>query len=442
MRSTFRRLLAALLLLSLSWAVLSGCSPLDTYALKTPTYPTMASYPRSEFLPGYGGRYERWSSDRERQQAYFGAGAGLRPFFQRIAVEFLSGAEGENRIYSPLNVYMVLAMLAEITEGETRREVLDLLGAPSIEALRTQAYALFNANYCDDGAEISRLASSLWMSDKITYNSDTLATLADTYYASSFRGEMGTQEYDRALRRWIDEQTGNLLSGNSSGISMPKDTVLTLATTLYFSAKWEEEFKNNNTSNEIFHAVGEDILCKMMYGQASGSYFEGESFTAVSRSLKESGDVWFILPNEDKGIADLLADGEALSFLTAPSDRENRADALIALSVPRFDISAETDLGEGLRRLGVSTCFSDQHADFSPLGVSDRSIKLESVSHGARFTVDEAGIEAAGYSIAIAIGFGGGSPDDPIRFVLDRPFLFVLTSRDGIPLFMGVVNRP
>ena len=33
-------------------------------------------------------------------------------------------------------------------------------------------------------------------------------------------------------------------------------------------------------------------------------------------------------------------------------------------------------------------------------------------------------------------------PDDEIDFVLDRPFLFVIESNDGLPLFVGVVNEP
>ena len=32
--------------------------------------------------------------------------------------------------------------------------------------------------------------------------------------------------------------------------------------------------------------------------------------------------------------------------------------------------------------------------------------------------------------------------EDEIDFVLDRPFLFVITGAQGLPLFVGVVNQP
>ena len=33
-------------------------------------------------------------------------------------------------------------------------------------------------------------------------------------------------------------------------------------------------------------------------------------------------------------------------------------------------------------------------------------------------------------------------PKDEVDFVVDRPFLFVITGADSLPLFAGVVNHP
>ena len=40
------------------------------------------------------------------------------------------------------------------------------------------------------------------------------------------------------------------------------------------------------------------------------------------------------------------------------------------------------------------------------------------------------------------MGGSGMPPEDEVDFTLDRPFLFVLTSAAGQPLFAGVVNLP
>lgn len=81
----------------------------------------------------------------------------MESFIKATAAELLSG-EGENIVYSPLNVYIALAMLAETTDGDTRKQLLNLLDASDIEVLRKRANTLWNANYNDDGLTSSILA--------------------------------------------------------------------------------------------------------------------------------------------------------------------------------------------------------------------------------------------------------------------------------------------
>ena len=64
----------------------------------------------------------------------------------------------------------------------------------------------------------SVLASSLWLRDGTNYVQSTLDTLAKTYYASTFSGEMGSDDYNKALQSWLNEQTGGLLQEQASGV--------------------------------------------------------------------------------------------------------------------------------------------------------------------------------------------------------------------------------
>ncbi|MBO7762770.1 MAG: hypothetical protein J6T24_08230 [Clostridia bacterium] len=438
----FTAAVAALLVVAIGLGVFfgNGLLALGTRAIESPLYPTMSKMPKNELIPGYDSRRDAWRADRMLRREYFGAGEGLAPFFAAATSAILTGGE-ENRVYSPLSTYMALAMLAEVTGGESRAEILTLLGAEDIESLRLQARAVWNANYCDDGIETSILASSIWLSDRLSYNRATLVTLADTYYASSVSGRMGSASYNRALRSWIDGQTGGLLRGQLDSLAMNEQTAIALVNTLYFKATWDDKFSDGSTRTETFHAPTGDLLCKFMHERSAGMYYWGESFSAVHKSLDESGQMWFILPDEGVTVNDLLSDSEALSFLADPAGHENRAAVMINLALPKFDVSSQLDLTGGLRTLGITSCLSPDTADFTPLGVADFPVYLESATQGARLTVDEEGVEAAVYTLML----GGGSaapPSDEIDFVLDRPFLFVLTSRDGLPLFIGVVNEP
>lgn len=68
-------------------------------------------------------------------------------------------------------------------------------------------------------------------------------------------------------------------------------------------------------------------------------------------------------------------------------------------------------------------------------------IFLSKADHAARVAIDEEGVTAAAYTVMMMAGTAA-PPEEEMDFVLDRPFLFAITGADGLPLFVGVVNRP
>lgn len=68
-------------------------------------------------------------------------------------------------------------------------------------------------------------------------------------------------------------------------------------------------------------------------------------------------------------------------------------------------------------------------------------IFISQTSHGARVMVDEEGCTAAAYTVMAAAG-GAMPPVEEMDFVVDRPFIFVITGDSGLPLFAGIVNEP
>ena len=63
-------------------------------------------------------------------------------------------------------------------------------------------------------------------------------SIARHYRASSYQGEMGTDAFNQALQDWLNEQTGGLLKEQAEGIKLTPETILALATTVYFRSKW------------------------------------------------------------------------------------------------------------------------------------------------------------------------------------------------------------
>lgn len=208
----------------------TGCSSLTitkndsakSYDIAKANYPKNVPYPKeSEYIDKKTGEfndeafskaYEEWDKDRNAQLNQSKDYAiGLGNFFNSSTKQFLSDTKGENKIFSPLNIYMTLAMLAETTDANSRNQILELLDAKDINSLRTNAKALWNANYRNDGASANILANSIWLDKSIQFNKETMDILAENYYTSSFSGEMGSDAFDKALQAWINEQTNGLL---------------------------------------------------------------------------------------------------------------------------------------------------------------------------------------------------------------------------------------
>lgn len=365
----------------------------------------------------------------------------LLSFSTKTMTQLLKENDHENRVFSPINIYIALGMLAETTAGNTRQQILDLLGVPSIEDARILMKGLYNNAYYDEDLK-SVLASSVWLRDDINYNQDTMDSLAENYYASSFSGEMGSPEYSEAFRTWLNDQTDGLLKEQIGDMEFKKQTIMTLATTVYFCAKWSQEFIKDYTEAGIFHAAAGDIQCDFMHQSTTGPYYWGDNFSAIIKWFRPSvGDMMFILPDEGVSVYDLLEDEQVLDFIGKGFEYDRSKNVIINITMPKFDISSKQDIADNLKELGVTDAFDMMNADFSPLTDEVDSIWVDKVEHGVRVVADEDGVKAAAFTVVDEIG-GIMPPEEKVDFVLDRPFMFVIRIGDGLPMFIGIVENP
>ena len=377
-----------------------------------------------------------------RRTARENAAVSLSQFFTEASAEFLSSQNNENALWSPINAYIGLSMLAEITDGDSRNEILDLFGVSEIETLRSQVSAVWESVYEDDGNEICTLANSLWLENGLDYNQDTMNNLAYHYYASVYQTDLGSDSANKSIGNWLNKNTGGMLKDRTDKIDLSPETILALYSTLFFQAKWSDEFNSKNNTDAIFHGLNGDTnvtymnkkLCQM-------NYYWHDDYSAVALSLKNGSTMWFILPDEGKTTADVLnggAYGEMISLGDGEDGWQNKKYMKVNLSVPKFDISAQADLKEGLQAMGITDIFSFETAEFTQ--ALEGPACITGANQSLRVAIDEKGVTAAAY-IEIPGAGAAAPPEEIIDFILDRPFLFVITN-SGIPLFAGTVNQP
>ena len=383
--------------------------------------------------------WEWWQDFRERADASRALYGGMKQYYSELMAQTLV-AEDDNPVCSPINTYIAFAMLAEVTDGNTRQQILDLLGVPDIETLRQNIKVLWEGNYADTPTLKSILANSAWLRDGYAYDADTLARLAGDYYASSFSGVPGSEQMNGALRSWTDRNTGGLLTEYIQDMKLDSDTVFALVSTIYYKAQWTAKFQQQSTSPETFHGTKGNAAVDMMHMSDMMSVYSTESFTALGLSLMDSGSMFFYLPNEGTDVNGLASDAAVLKATEFDYNDNAWSSPLVHLSVPKFSVSGSTDLIEVLQDLGITDVLDPDLADFSPLTQESDSLFLSAANHAALVEIDEEGVTGAAYT-ELAVAEGAPIPDGEIDFVLDRPFMFIVTGNDGSVLFSGIVRN-
>ena len=443
---------------------------LQELAVKTAEYPVLPAMPSTEELDkafstidydkmgaeAYEKAQEKiWADWDERSTKYYDALRALRSegtaqsaaflgFTKSAAGTLLSGED--NTVLSPANLYLALAMLSETTDGESRGQILSLLGLDDTATAQSAGNYIWRNLYGETATGKTQLASSLWLSDSVPYNEETLETLAQQYLASTFSAPMGEKKTDSAIAEWINENTGGLLADAAGGIETKPETVMLLLTTLYFKDQWRDEFWAKETRQDVFTAAGgaQQTVDFMHLTQDRASYYRGENYTVAELRFQGGQAMRFLLPDEGTSLESLLADGSAAGGLLGYDKKENLPSGKLIWSVPKFDISSDLELTDALKALGVTDVFDFDKSDFSPLideEKFDESVAVTKVQHAARVKIDEKGCEAAAFTAVTADEMSAAPEDLPVvEMDLNRPFAFMITGVEGLPLFLGTVN--
>jgi serpin B len=121
--------------------------------------------------------------------------------------------------------------------------------------------------------------------------------------------------------------------------------------------------------------------------------------------------------------------------------QNNLSSQGVNLQMPKFNYESTISANDPLAALGMSNAFDPQSADFS--GITElEKLFISEVLHKATITVDEEGTEAAA-ATAIIMRATSIDPQEPIKFTIDRPFIYIIQHNPtGSILFMGRVTQP
>ena len=156
----------------------------------------------------------------------------LRQFGDETAAVVFTGER--NEVYSPVSLYVALGMLTELADGETKQQVMDLLGMSDSETLRQWTKALWQQLYHDERDSALRLGNAAFLNENMAFHKEPLDVLTEDYYASSYQVPMGSKAADKAVAAWLNRQTNDLLADDTKAIETKESNLLRLYNTIYY----------------------------------------------------------------------------------------------------------------------------------------------------------------------------------------------------------------
>ena len=357
----------------------------------------------------------------------------LTDFGVRLMQQTMQSAKAdENVLISPLSVILALYMTANGAEGQTKEQMLQVLGEDLNGYLKAYQDALpQGANYK------LNIANGIWFKDKesLTVQEDFLKTNRDYFNAAIYKAPFNDTTC-REINNWVKENTDGMISSILNEI--PQDAVLYLINALSFDAKWAKIYQERSVHEDCTFTKEDGTKQKatLMYSEEH-VYLEDEYATGFLKYYKENKYAFAaLLPKEGITVADYVAGltAEKLHGILTNAER-----TVVNAALPKFEAEYSVLLNDVLVQMGMEDAFSEINADFSDMAVSeDGNIFISRVLHKTFISVDEQGTKAGAATVVETTD--ACAPIEPYQVYLDRPFVYMLIDCEtNQPFFIGTM---
>ena len=349
--------------------------------------------------------------------------------------------QNQNIFISPFSVSVALAMTLNGAAGETERTMTDTLQLHDLisDTINSSFYQLQNTLQTSDPKVTLTIANSLWGREGFQFKTDFLQRNELYFEADTSILDFMDPGTLQTINQWVNDNTNSKIPKILEEIE--SNAVLFLINAIYFKGSWQTEFDPSDTRDGTFHLVsGETKQVPMMSRTGQYPVYIGEDFQAINLPYGEGRMGMFIfLPNNKSDLNKFVGN---ITTEKWENWMEQFREREVQIRIPKFKLEYGTKvLNDVLTSLGMGVAFDEDNADFSRMADLDAvggNLYITKVAHKTFIEVNEEGTEAAAVT-----SVGVGIKSLPPRFIVDRPFFFVIRDNEtGTVLFMGTVVEP
>jgi serine protease inhibitor len=364
--------------------------------------------------------------------------AGNNKLSYDVMKKIIEDREKENVLISPLSLSTILALTENGALGETKEEMLKLMGLDNMndEEINKEYNNLIQ--YYNNSSEDSiKIANSMWL----RYGADCkegFINTASSYYGADINELDFTKEKAvDVINDWTYKNTNGKIKKALERID--EDTFMVLINSLYFKDNWSEQFNERATKPEKFTLSDEkEIKVPMMKDEREVPYLADENFTAIKLYYDNTDtSMYILLPIKNIDIDTFIQSMDS-DKMEKHIEKFKYTDANI--QIPKFQFEYEKELVDILKSLGMKAAFNGAEADFTNI---NSEMYIDLIKQKCFIAVDENGTEAAAITVEADKTSDVMEEVKPIDFIVNRPFMFIIRDEKlGTTLFMGKVGNP
>lgn len=356
--------------------------------------------------------------------------------FQKINA---SQPEPKNTMISPLSVSLALAMVYNGTDGNTKKQMEEMLHKANLtpEDINQSYKDMVTALQSHDPKVELSISNAIFYRNTFPVKQNFITTNQNFYQA-----EVSGLDFTKSaatlntVNGWVNTKTKGKISSIIDEVN--EQDIMYLLNAIYFNGQWTYSFDTDATTNRLFTKENKTTIeVPTMTIEKPFKFYSHAKFDLLEMPYGGGKySMLIFLPGNGKSTSDvisLLTPGNVNDWISKMTEQKKE------VFLPKFEFKFDNSLVDELSALGMTDAFNDAKANLT--GISDAAkLVISEVIHKAYIKVDERGTEAAAVT-GITVGVTSMPLDNSFR--VDHPFVFAIREKDSNAiLFIGKVLDP
>ena len=366
--------------------------------------------------------------------------AALFEMTSEITSDYFKASKKANQIFSPLSLWYALGVLREGATGASLAELNQMMKVSSnFNSAVTLPELSKTLNFMEPSNLVKtetkngiRLTNGIFFDQKYRSNIkekflDQAATVWGTETAQvDFIKKAETQ---KLIKDWVSRKTDEFIPDYEASFLDDGSAILNIYNVLYLKDQWIMPFAllPDQVFNAPTGAVDAPFIGITGFPRA---YAQTSRYQAAAYNGEKGIRVWFILPNVGVDAMEIIPDLKDIL-----SQEES---AYLNFKAPVLDVDGDNlSLKSILMDLGYTQIFTN--GEFNNMLTGVQAV-VDDIKQKTKLQMDEKGFKAAAVT-EITVTETSAPADEPIDFIVDRPYLLVIEYQ-GLPLFISHISDP